>query len=139
MRSYNYLTSNQKRTILKIIKEHLIQYPYIKFGYIHGSFVEELPIHDIDIAIYFDDTLSPEEQLDLSLMLAAELSHKLQLPVDVNALNKASIAFCYEVAKGIVVVSKDEEARLTFVENTWERYFDFEPLIKESLLDMLKP
>lgn len=139
MRSKNYFTPEQKRTLLKVIKEYLTQHHSIKFAYIHGSFMEDLPFHDIDIAVYFDDSLSLEEQLDLALVLSAELSHKLHLPVDVHALNKAAVAFSYEVTKGIVIISKDEEARLTFLEDTWKRYFDFEPFLKESLLDMLKP
>jgi predicted nucleotidyltransferase len=139
MRANNYLAPEERRILLKVIKEYLTQYHSIKFAYIHGSFMEDLPFHDIDIAVYFEDTLSSEEQLDLALALSAELSHKLHLPVDVHALNKAAVAFSYEVTKGIMIISKDEEARLTFLEDTWKRYFDFEPLIKESLLDMLSP
>lgn len=132
------LTEEEKEAIIKIIKAYLDNIPSIKFAYLHGSFLGDLPCHDIDIAIYYDPDLTPGEQLDLSLTISAELSFKLKLPVDAHVLNETSLAFAYEVTKGMVIISHDEQARLNFLENTWINYFDFEPLMREALFDLLQ-
>ncbi|MGI9862255.1 nucleotidyltransferase domain-containing protein [Moorella naiadis] len=132
------LTLEEKEAIIKIIKAYLANIPSIKFAYLHGSFLGDLPSRDIDIAIYFDPALTPDDQLDLSLTISSELSFKLRLPVDAHVLNETSLAFAYGVTKGIVIISRDEPARLEFLENTWINYFDFEPLLREALIDLLQ-
>lgn len=133
---YN-LNDNKKKVIFKDLNMFLAGIPEIRFAYIHGSFLDTVAFRDIDVAIYFDDSVPVQKQVDLSLELSAELSHKFSLPVDVHALNQASPGFCYEVTKGLVVASKDEEERLEFVENTWRIYFDFKPILIQSLQDLL--
>ncbi|MCL4441906.1 MAG: nucleotidyltransferase domain-containing protein [Firmicutes bacterium] len=132
------LTREEKEAIIKIIKAYLNNIPSIKFAYLHGSFLGDLPSRDIDIAIYFDPALTPGEQLDLCLTISAELSFKLKLPVDAHVLNETSLPFAYEVTKGTVIISNDEQARLDFLENTWTNYFDFEPLMREAFFDLLQ-
>ncbi|MGB9663054.1 MAG: nucleotidyltransferase domain-containing protein [Moorellaceae bacterium] len=131
-------TREEKEAIIKIIKAYLANIPSIKFAYLHGSFLVNLPCRDIDIAVYYDPALTPGEQLDLSLTISAELSFKLKLPVDAHVLNETSPAFAYESIKGLLIISNDELARLDFLENTWINYFDFEPLMRETLFDLLR-
>lgn len=131
-------TQEEKEAIIKIIKAYLDNIPSIKFAYLHGSFLEDLPSRDIDIAIYYDPALAFDEQFDLSLTISTELSFKLRLPVDAHVLNETSLAFAYEVTKGMVIISNDEQARLDFLEKTRINYFDFEPLMRETLFDLLR-
>ncbi|QGP91047.1 Polymerase beta, Nucleotidyltransferase [Neomoorella glycerini] len=131
-------TREEKEAIIKIIKAYLANIPSIKFAYLHGSFLGDLPSRDIDIAIYYDPALTPNDQLDLSLTISSELSFKLRLPVDAHSLNATSLSFAYEATKGMVIISNDEQARLDFLENTWINYFDFEPLMREALFDLLR-
>ncbi len=48
------------------------------------------------------------------------------------------LEFQFAASRGIVFFSRDEAARLEFVERTWLRYFDFEPVLRENLRDFLE-
>lgn len=61
---------------------------------------------------------------------------KAGLPMDVKILNHAPIAFRYEVTRGEVIFSRDEEARLRFVENTWNEYLDYKPVAENILREL---
>lgn len=130
-------SKEKKEAILKQIKSFLSRYPVIEFAYAHGSFLAELPCRDIDIAVYYDDSLTGEKQLELSLSLSAVLSRRLRLPVDVHALNQSPLGFQYYATRGLVVVSRNDEKRYDFVENTWLKYLDYKPVLKECLRDLL--
>ncbi len=111
--------------------------PEVEFAYVHGSFIEDLPFRDIDIAVYFNDNIPSQKQLDMSLMMSADLTHKLRLPVDVHALNQATPGFQYYATRGLAVASRNDEQRYEFVEKTWMAYMDYEPLLKQNLRDLL--
>jgi len=131
------LKKKDKERIIQRIQNYLTSLPEVKFAYAHGSFIEDLPFRDIDIAIYYENTLPKQKQLDLSLTLSAELTHRLRLPVDVHALNHASVSFQYYATRGLVVVSRNDEERYEFIENAWRVYMDYEPVLKENLRDLL--
>lgn len=111
----------------------------ILFAYLHGSFAEGSDSYrDIDVALYFRDDVGPQVRLDRALELGALLSYRLGKPVDAQVLNEAPLEFRFAVTRGIVLFSRDEEARLSFVERTWMEYWDFKPLLRESLHDLLQ-
>ncbi|NPV72563.1 MAG: nucleotidyltransferase domain-containing protein [Pelotomaculum sp.] len=109
----------------------------IRFAFLHGSFIDELPCRDIDIGIYFDPQLAPETMFDLTLELSVELTSLLHVPVDMHALNQAGNGFCYHVSRGILLVSRDDEETYDFIEKTWLVYLDFQPLARQILNDLL--
>jgi len=109
----------------------------IRFAFLHGSFIDELPCRDIDIGIYFDPQLAPETMFDLTLELSVELTSLLHVPVDMLALNQAGNGFCYHVSRGILLVSRDDEETYDFIEKTWLVYLDFQPLARQILNDLL--
>ncbi|HII67643.1 MAG TPA: nucleotidyltransferase domain-containing protein, partial [Thermococcaceae archaeon] len=53
MRIYN-LPSEDREKIKKRITDFLINRKEVLFAYIHGSFIENRPFRDIDVAIYVD-------------------------------------------------------------------------------------
>lgn len=124
---------------LNIIKEVLSAFPSIVFAYLYGSAREYLTVGDIDIAVYFDKNVLPEEQLDLTLALSANLSAKLGLEADVRPLNNTAVGYRFEVTGGILLFSRDEHLRSEFVERTRQEYFDFKPLMEQNLRDLLEP
>jgi predicted nucleotidyltransferase len=133
-----YLLSQQERErIIQNLKYRLIQCSETRFVYLHGSFLGELPYKDVDIAVFFDGKVPHNQQLDISLSLAAELSHQLELPVDIHSLNEASSAFRFQVTRGRLLFAKNEEEHFEFVENTWRDYLDFKSLLEANLMDML--
>ncbi|BAF60289.1 predicted nucleotidyltransferases [Pelotomaculum thermopropionicum SI] len=109
----------------------------IRFAFLHGSFIDELPCRDIDIGVYFDPQLALETMFDLTLELSVELTSLLHVPVDMHALNQAGNGFCYHVSRGILLVSRDDEETYDFIEKTWLVYLDFQPLARQILNDLL--
>lgn len=131
------VTKQKKEKLLQEIRHFLENYPEVKFAYVHGSFTEDLPFQDIDIAVYYDDNIPQRKQLDMSLELSAALTHKLRLPVDIQALNRSAPGFQYYATRGLVASSQNDEERYEFVEKAWITYMDYEPILKETLRDLL--
>jgi len=133
------LTDDQKNEITTQLKKYLQNHPEVRFAFMHGSFLDKLSCRDIDLGVYFDDRLNQEAIFDLALDIAVELTNKLDVPIDVHALNQASNSFCYHVTRGILLTSQDDEETYNFIENTWQGYLDFQPLARQILNDLLQP
>ncbi|MDA8337518.1 MAG: nucleotidyltransferase domain-containing protein [Peptococcaceae bacterium] len=113
----------------------------ILFAYLFGSFVHDPGFHDLDAGIYLrEDVLpstSPDGTLGYETALGIDLEKNLGYPVDVKVLNHAPVALCHAVTNGLVLLSRNEEARFSWVEGTWDRYLDMRHFFRSSLLDLL--
>ncbi len=132
-----YLDSTSKEDIVEQIKKELTMIKDVRFSYLHGSFLEDKSFRDIDIAILLSNTKANETGLEICNKLSVKLTKILTIPVDVNLLNSASLAFCYYVTQGEVLTYLDLEDVYQYKEDIWIKYMDFYPLIKESLADLL--
>jgi predicted nucleotidyltransferase len=130
-----------KKTILKKLRESLDRRDEIVFAYVHGSFAEGLSFRDIDVAVYVNQKAVPsEEAIDYGLEMSAIIELETGLsPLDIKVINYAPLGFRYYATKGILLFSKDEEIRCTFLEDTWRRYFDLLPKRKQLILDLVSP
>lgn len=70
------------------------------------------------------------------MSLSSILEGKARLPIDVKILNHAPIAFRYEVTRREAIFSRDEDARLRFVENAWNEYLDYKPVAEYILREL---
>ena len=104
----------------------------IAFAYIHGSFLEDVPFHDIDLGVYLSD-VQEGTATSRALELAHIFSRELQLPVDVRVLNFAPIAFLYHIIRGRLILERDEDLHRRVVEHTMQRYLDIKPIIRNGL------
>jgi predicted nucleotidyltransferase len=125
-----------KENIKSAIREILKTKTEVGFAFLHGSFLEERSFHDIDVAVFISEDEIPEDFLDYELSLSSILEGRVRLPIDVKILNHAPIAFRYEVTRGKVILSSDEEARLRFVENTWNEYLDYKPIAEYIIREL---
>lgn len=130
-------TPEERIRIISLIRRHLASYREVIFAYLHGSFIEGSVFRDIDIAIYFSNSIPQPDQLRLCLTLAAEISHLVGIQADVHSLNSAPVEFQYHATQGSILYSRDEEVREDFLESVWVKYFDLLPYIEESLADLL--
>lgn len=130
---------DKKTEIVSILRDYLKPKKEIIFACIHGSFVEDISYRDIDIALYLDESMIPEEeQLDYCLEFGARAEMDTGImPLDIRPLNHATWGFRYYATKGMLLFSKDEDLRTEFLEETWKRYFDLLPKRKENILDLL--
>jgi predicted nucleotidyltransferase len=132
------LSLQKKEEILRIIRAYLPSYSSVLFAFVHGSFLEEqISFRDIDIAVFFDERNIQDDVLDLCLELSAHLSSLVHLTVDVHALNDSGVGFRYEVTRGKLLLTRDEDKSFDFMERTWIEYFDLKPLLEENLRDLL--
>lgn len=121
----------------KRLGEALAQDPHVLFAYIHGSFSPKDNFGDIDVAVF----LKAEREVNFlryELSLEAVLQKLFPFPVDLRVLNNAPVSFRYSVIKqGQKLVDKDESRRVEFEVATMSRYFDFYPLRRRYLKEVL--
>lgn len=130
------LNSLAKEKIRTALNEILKTRTEIRFAFLHGSFPEERSFHDVDVAVYLYNQEIPEDLLKYELSLSSILEERIRLPVDIKILNTAPLGFRYEVTRGEVIFSRDEEARFGFIENTWNEYLDYKPVAEQILQDL---
>jgi len=127
----------EKKKVKGILRKELFRYPEIIFAYLHGSFLLPVSCGDVDIAVYLESKALSERHWEYEAKLAMSLDSLVGLPVDVLTLNQAPIAVRYQATRGRVLFSRDEPARFAFLEETWREYFDYQPLFRAFLRDLL--
>ena len=137
----------EREAILNTLQRALEVRPEVVFAYVHGSFLEDRPFHDIDLAVYLDPVDVDEQEmslfvLDLAFALEESLSQSpgqtaVHLPLDVRALNRAPQGFCYQVCRGKLLFSRDEALRTQWVERTVRHYLDLQPLRRRALKEAM--
>ena len=125
------LSEKIKMRIRKILAER----EEVIFAYIHGSFNED-HFRDVDIAVYVEED-KVEDFLNYELELSMKIEEVIRLPVDVRVLNSAPLSFRYRAIRGELLISKNEELRFRFVEETLMEYLDFKPIEDRILREIL--
>lgn len=115
----------EKTHIINIISEELKQKNEILFAYVFGSFVKDDSYKDVDVAIYVNNFSKEQNNLWYAISISVELEKKIKKPVDVVLLNKLPDHIIFEVSKGILLFSRDDDLRIDFINYSWKRYFDF--------------
>jgi hypothetical protein len=127
--------------IIRKIKESLRKHEEIIFAYLHGSFADDLPFKDIDVAIFVnEEAVSRDDAIDYGLKITSITEIETGVsPLDIKVINYTPAGFKYHATKGRLLFSKDEEKRFDFLEETWKRYFDLLPKRRQILLDIVSP
>lgn len=132
------LPAVEKDRLVERLGDALAREKPVAFSYLFGSFVELDRFRDIDVAVYLDEELCPPANfLDEHLRLTGLLEKAAGLPVDVVVLNDAPLGLRMAAVRGRVLASRQEEARLAFVERTCLEHMDMEPLLRSGLKDLL--
>jgi predicted nucleotidyltransferase len=121
------------------LQKRLEVHSEIQFAYLHGSALEDLPYHDLDVALY----LEPEhpaagDSFDYEMQLSVELTQALGFPVDVRVLNRASLGFQHSAIQGDLLLNREDDHVSDFVEDVGRRYMEFAHLGRAYLLEVLK-
>jgi len=106
----------------------------ILFAYLFGSYAQGCPHgwSDVDIALYLDgvDTVDEFYRIEMSLGVAVDDLFQGGINSDVHSINHLPLAVVGEIAtQGILIYSRDEEARVDFEVMAWKKYFDFKPIL----------
>jgi len=111
----------------RTLADALANEPDVDFAFLHGSFLSELPFHDIDLAVMFSGR-SAQEDMRAAIALGDRLERiVVAYPVDVRALNHAPVTFQFKALRGRVLLCRDERRLATFIEDALPRYFDLAP------------
>jgi len=114
-------------------------HPEIQFAYLHGSALEELPYHDLDVAMYLDpDRLAAHGFFDYEMNLSVKLTQALGFPVDVHVLNQAPLGFQHSVVGGDLLLVRDVGQLSDYLEEVAMRYMEIGALGRAYLLEVLK-
>jgi len=125
--------------VLCQLREVLEARAEITFAYLHGSFAEGLPFHDVDVAVYLDPAYAMVTDIfDYEMNLSVELTRAIRFPVDVNVLNGAPLGFQHSVLQGEVLLVCDEDVLTDFIERVGLEYMDFAYLGHRYLLEVLR-
>ena len=126
------------------LKEELQQYPVL-FAYVFGSQAtgRTHPESDIDLGMFLEGSIRPEQRHALRLKLLGMLSRILKTDkVDLVILNEAPPLLAYEVLRtGLLVYCSNENARVEFQVRTLQAYEETIPLrriLSEAMAERLK-
>lgn len=135
MKAHGRKTFDQakKDALTSKISDFLSKEETALFAYLYGSFLEERPFGDVDVAAYVDPGRfrNPDQIFDYGISLAAKIDLAVSgVTVDLRLLNLCPIPFRFNViTTGRVVFSRTENERIDFEVRTRSLYFDFLPHI----------
>lgn len=99
--------------------------------------MEEERFRDVDVGVYVPDPSIVEDGFTYAFDLSGELERKIGCPVDVLLMNTAPDHLIHSIAKGMVLVDRDEDFRLEWLGCSWKRYLDIQPKRRQALIDMM--
>jgi predicted nucleotidyltransferase len=110
------------------IRTELEPHREVLAAYLFGSVARGTsgPLSDVDIAVLLSDEVDPwTVQLDLMSAIASAIGSS---DVDVVVLNRAPVSLGYRVLRdGVLLLSRDERARIRHWVATVSSYIDMEP------------
>ena len=130
----------ERENVLRVLRQALAQQARVAFAYVYGSFLQDCPFHDVDLAVYLDsdEGVTSGFALDLVADLEAALQQaRMFVPVDVRVLNQAPPSFQYHVFRGELLFSRDERVRGRLVARTAASYLDLQPLRQQALKEAM--
>jgi hypothetical protein len=131
------LSSSERERLFEEIAGELARQPDVIFAYALGSSLTEPAFHDIDVALHLS---RPAEGCGArALELTERLSRELRIPVDVQPLNGAPIAFVFHALRGRLLMSRDDERLAATIEETVRRYLDMAPLVRHATREAFAP
>lgn len=131
------LSPEERSSILAGVSRELSAHAEILFAYAYGSFLDESPFRDLDLAVYVDREQACTPPFHYEDALATALTRQLELsfPVDMRVLNETPVSFRYRVIRGRLLFERDPDARIDLVVHTLARYFDSNPFLYHYLKD----
>ena len=132
------LASPEKQELIRRLAEGIQSHKEVAFAYLYGTFIEDIPFHDVDVGIYLSGTGEADGGV-FAVELASQLTRSLKLEVDVRVLNFAPVSFVYHVVCGQVLFERSPEDRIQFVEKAVHHYLDVKPLLYRAMKEAFAP
>ncbi len=123
--------NNLKRKVVAYLSEEKeIAFAYLFGSAIGGGFNKE---SDLDLAVYFNERMTSEEQFRKRLHLMEHLQNRTGKNVEVINLTEISSIFLKFVIikEGKVISERDHGRRVDFELKIMNEYYDFQPFLRE--------
>ena len=131
------LVKEERKEIKEVLSNCLEKEEPILFAYLHGSFAEERPFRDTDIAVFVDGSrISKERALDLEMSISLRLEKIIKMPIDVKIINYAPLAFQFYSTAGRLLICNEDDLRVDFLTTMRSIYFDFKFSMEKCRRDM---
>lgn len=127
-----FMKQGQKEKILNHVAVYLeSQHPEILFAYAHGSFLNDGPFRDLDVAIFLLPEIAARSDFHYEMQLESRIEKTLhaQFSIDVRALNTAKLSFQYHALRGRLLIDRNPDVRIDFATKTASRYLDIAPIL----------
>jgi len=124
------VSAESREQVVGALAEVLHSEITVVFAYLHGSFATGGPFHDIDVAVFLDDSAVRDTVRGLDL--GDRSSRATGYPVDVRVLNDASLAFQFRALQGKLLVVHDDEKLANFMERVGRLYLDIALLLRRA-------
>jgi hypothetical protein len=113
----------------------------VAFAYLFGSQAkgEAGPLSDIDVAIYFDEAVAPEQRFDRRLEVLGELTDWFRTDdIDLVVLNEAPPLLAHRILKeGLLLFCANEKDRIEFETRAVLKYLDWKPHLERYVRQVL--
>ncbi|MEI7987794.1 MAG: nucleotidyltransferase domain-containing protein [Chloroflexota bacterium] len=132
-----YLTTmDEKEALVQKLIRLMSETDGILFAYLHGSFLDEVRYHDIDIALFFRPL--PMNVFETTMSLSAAWTLAIHKTVDVQAINTASLGFQHYALKGRLLYCRDDTQLTDFIEQVSADYMEFDHHRREYIKDLME-
>lgn len=132
------ITPKEQREIIDGIYAVAIKESQILFGFLYGSFLSELSFRDIDLGVFVRD-LDTSSYWDYECKISQQIEDAIpsSFPVETKVINNAPLSFCFNVIRGKLLFTRDEDLLLAFVTRTAKKYLDSAPLIHKYMREAM--
>ena len=133
------LSVADRASLLQRLGDALSAYGEVEWAYVHGSFAEGLPYHDIDVAAWLrPDVMDQVDLIAFEADIGRTLRHLAGAEVDVHVINRAPLGFQHAVLQGDPIMVRDDQALVVFIEYVGREMMDFAYLREAYLKDLLR-
>lgn len=122
------LETEARDAVVASLSEELASRLDVAFAYVFGSFLHADGFRDVDVAVWTTGQASALADVDL----AAHLSRRTGLPVDVRRVNDAPLPFLFHALQGRLLCLRDERLLANLIERTARRYHDQAPILRRA-------
>lgn len=122
------LGADARDALIATLSEELASRSEVSFAYLYGSVLREDGFRDVDVAVW----VTPLARGFADVDLAAHLSRRTGLPVDVRRINDAPLSFVFHALQGRLLCVQDELLLATLIERTARRYHDLAPILRRA-------
>lgn len=120
------------------IAAYLAKETEVMFAFLYGSFISEPFFRDIDLGVYVAG-IEPSQYYTFEdkLTRLSEDAIGFLFPVDVRIINTAPNFFCFEVIRGKLIFSRNEQLLVDFLTGIARKHLDMASLRRHYIREAM--